>query len=67
MPDPSAGVFLVVFGRGTIKVGKKTYPLPDDDDEPIVTVEDLLAFIGQQVSHSPEASQLIRSPSTGRL
>lgn len=67
MPDPSAGVFLVVFGRGTIKVGKKTYPLPDDDEEPIVTVEDLLAFVSQQVRHWWKASQLIRSPSTGCL
>ena len=49
MPDPSSGVFALAFGRGTVKVGKKSYDL-GEADEPIITVADLLAFVGEQVA-----------------
>lgn len=52
MPDPSVGIFPVVFTRGNLKVGKKTYELPDED-EPIVSVADLLAFVAEQVARPP--------------
>ena len=52
MPDPSVGIFPVVFTRGNLKVGKKTYELPDEA-EPIVSVADLLAFVAEQVARPP--------------
>lgn len=56
MPDPSVGLFPVVFSRGNIKVGKKTYELPDED-EPVVSVADLLSFVAEQVVSPPSDSR----------
>lgn len=45
MPDPAGGVYAVVFLRGAVKIGRRTF----EGDEPIGTVAELIAFAEEQV------------------